>query len=158
MCISWSKRAFVKVSHLKTSHVSKTPTTHCTVLRFDADPDPDPTFQCYANPGPDSVPDWHQHNADPQSGSYPLFYTYWKIGQNFLTFVHSNASLQCFSVLISGKRVMIFSILDSILNFSLKNKKYKCLDWCLIGSGSCKMMRIRPDPAHNSESLSIGIF
>jgi hypothetical protein len=45
-----------------------------------------------------------------------LVFTYWKIGANF-TFVHSNASLQCFSFLISGKCVMILSILDSILKF-----------------------------------------
>ncbi len=39
----------------------------------------------------------------------------------FFTFIHSNASLQCFSFLISGKCVKILGTLDSILKFSRHN-------------------------------------
>jgi hypothetical protein len=77
---------------------------------FDADPDLD----------------WHQndavHHADPTK-----FYICWKIGRKKLTLIHSNAGLQCFSFLISGKVVMLLSISDSILKFSGKKSQIHVL-------------------------------
>ncbi len=70
--------------------------------RFDADPDPDPTF--HFDVDPDS--DWHQNNADPLADLAPSL----KQIENwakFFTFILSNASLQCFSFLISGTYVII---------------------------------------------------
>jgi hypothetical protein len=57
-------------------------------------------------------------------------------------FTYSNASLQRFFFLIDGKGVMIITIFDSILKFSVKSKN-TCA-WNRYRSG--KMMQIRPDP------------
>jgi hypothetical protein len=46
------------------------------------------------------------------------FYRSWKIRNLFFTFIHRNASLHCFTFLISVTGVIISSILDSILQFS----------------------------------------
>jgi hypothetical protein len=71
--------------------------------RLDADPDPDPTFPFDADP--DRIP----------YGSYLKFlFTFWKIRVFFI------AGLHCFIFLISAIDFKIFSILDSILKFSLK--------------------------------------
>jgi hypothetical protein len=65
--------------------------------RFDANPDPNFHF-------------------DPDPRILPQIYTSWNI-IIFLTFIHSNASLHCFFFLISVKDVIIFIIIDSLLNF-----------------------------------------
>jgi hypothetical protein len=83
------------------------------VDRFDADPDPDPTFHFDADPDPDL----RQNNAAPHADSTPKFYTSLTVGQNFFTFIHSNTRLQSFSFLINGICVMIEVFLDSIFNF-----------------------------------------
>jgi hypothetical protein len=75
---------------------------------FDA-ADPDPNFDYDADPGPD--PEWHQNDADRHAYSTPSFTHVGKLGNNF-TFIHSYASLQCFSFLIKGKCVIILSIFD----------------------------------------------
>ncbi len=53
-----------------------------------------------------------------------------------ITFIHSNASLQCFSFLSSGKCDMNLSILDSILKFLEKSKKIHVLGIDVYRSGS----------------------
>jgi len=74
------------------------------------------------------IPDWHQNNA-----ILPKFYKFEKLGLNFFTFIHSNGRLKYISFHMSGKCVMILSILDSILKFSLKSKNYMCLELISIG-------------------------
>ncbi len=69
-------------------------------------------------------------------GYYPKFYTSWKIEQNCFTFILSNASLQCFSFLISGKCVLkYFWIRIGIPWMPIR-----------IPDRIRQMMRIRPDP------------
>jgi hypothetical protein len=63
----------------------------------------------------------------------PQVCTFWKTGANFFYFIHSNGRLKYISFHMSGKCVMILSIFDSILKFSWKSKKYKCLELILIG-------------------------
>jgi hypothetical protein len=64
-------------------------------------------------------------------------------------FIHSNASLQCFSFLISEKCVMILSILYSILKFHEKSGKIHLLGIYTDPD--------RPDPAKCCESDPIRI-
>jgi hypothetical protein len=71
----------------------------------------DPTFYFDADPDPDA--DWHQNNADPHADHTPSF-THNGKWANFFTVVHSNASLRCFSFIISGN---VSSILDILLKF-----------------------------------------
>ncbi len=60
-------------------------------------------------------------------------------GENFFTFIQSNASLQWYSFVKSGKCVMILGILDSLVKFSgEKKKKHMCFELRYAD---------RPDPA-----------
>ncbi len=63
------------------------------LLRFDANPDPDPTT------------------------SFTIL-QYWEI-QIFLSLIHSSASLHCFFVLVSVISFIIFNILDIVLGKSI---------------------------------------
>ncbi len=117
----------------------------------------------------DPKPDWHQHdasNADPiPSFRHVGIYREQKIKKYF---IHNNSSLQCFSFLISGKGVMILSILYSILKLYGEMKKYVCLELILFRLtrfgpacpgcrfGSDKMMRIRANPIriHNTVNFN----
>jgi hypothetical protein len=85
--------------------------------RFDADPDPDPTFHYDADPDPDPDSDRHKNNGEPLADPTSSFTQVRKLGELF-TYVHSNASLQRLSFIVSGKCAMILSILDSKLKFS----------------------------------------
>jgi hypothetical protein len=66
-------------------------------------------------------------------GSFPKFYTFWKIGTKLCYFYSQQWQIQNISFHMSGKCVMILSILDSILKFSLKSKNYMCLELISIG-------------------------
>jgi hypothetical protein len=61
------------------------------------------------------IPFGIENYADPHADPVPS-YTFWKIRLLF-TFVHTKGSLYYFSFRISGKGVIILSILDSILGF-----------------------------------------
>jgi hypothetical protein len=78
------------------------------------------------------IPDWHQIMRS-KCGSFPKFYTFWKIGTKLCYFYSQQWQLQNNSFHMSGKCVMILSILDSILKFSWKSKKIHVLgidiDW-----------------------------
>jgi hypothetical protein len=104
------------------------------------------------------IPDWHQIMRS-KCGSFPKFYTFWKIGTKLCYFYSQQWQLQNNSFHMSGKCVMILSILDSILKFSWKSKKNSfAWNWYrLAGSGSAcpryqswsgsfKIMRIWPYP------------
>jgi hypothetical protein len=67
----------------------------------------------------DADPDRHQNDADSHADPTN---TCCKIEKN-LTFIYSNASLQCFSLLMSDKVVILLSISDSILKFSGKKSQ-----------------------------------
>ncbi len=67
--------------------------------RFYADPDPNNTFHFDA--GPD--PTFHFMPIRIETGSYPKFYTCWKIWL-FYTFIHSSASLHCLIFLVRRHR------------------------------------------------------
>ncbi len=120
---------------------------------FDADPDPELHYD--ADPHPDRT-----GIRTIRYGSYPIFSNCWKIGKKYLLFdtsIHSNARLRCFSFLISGKSVMILSILDSIVKCSGKSQNAFAWNWYRSGSagsgsaspeyrsrsGSVKIKRIR---------------
>jgi len=79
------------------------------------------------------IQDWHQNNAIQNVNLSPSFTHFEKLGLNFFTFIHSNGRLKYISFHMSGKCVMILSILDSILKFSLKSKKYICLELISMG-------------------------
>jgi hypothetical protein len=76
--------------------------------------------------------DWHQIMRS-KCGSFPKFYTFWKIGTKLCYFYSQQWQIQNISFHMSGKCVMILSILDSILKFSLKSKNYMCLELISIG-------------------------
>ena len=78
------------------------------------------------------IPDWHQIMRS-KCGSFPKFYTFWKIGTKLCYFYSQQWQIQNISFHMSGKCVMILSILDSILKFSLKSKNYMCLELRSIG-------------------------
>jgi len=78
------------------------------------------------------IPDWHQIMRS-KCGSFPKFYTFWKIGTKLCYFYSLQWQIQNISFHMSGKCVMILSILDSILKFSLKSKNYMCLELISIG-------------------------
>jgi hypothetical protein len=78
------------------------------------------------------IPDWHQIMRS-KCGSFPKFYTFWKIGTKLCYFYSQQWQIQNISFHMSGKCVMILSILDSILKFSLKSKNYMCLELISIG-------------------------
>jgi hypothetical protein len=78
------------------------------------------------------IPDWHQI-MQSKCGSFPKFYTFWKIGTKLCYFYSQQWQIQNISFHMSGKCVMILSILDSILKFSLKSKNYMCLELISIG-------------------------
>ena len=83
------------------------------------------------------IPDWHQIMRS-KCGSFPKFYTFWKIGTKLCYFYSQQWQIQNISFHMSGKCVMILSILDSILKFSWKSKKNSfAWNWYrLAGSGS----------------------
>ncbi len=69
-----------------------------------------------------------------------------------ITFIHINASLQCFSFLIRGIGVIMLSILDSILKFAIKVKNtYANPDWHGLDADP------NPDPAKCCGSVRIRI-
>ncbi len=72
------------------------------------------------------IPDWHQI-MQSKCGSFPKFYTFWKIGTKLCYFYSHQWQIQNISFHMSGKCVMILSILDSILKFSWKSKKIHVL-------------------------------
>ena len=78
------------------------------------------------------IPDWHQIMRS-KYGSFPKFYTFWKIGTKLCSFYSQQWQIQNISFHMTGKCVMILSILDSILKFSLKSKNYMCLELISIG-------------------------
>ncbi len=94
--------------------------------RFGADPDadPDPTFHFDAGPDPD-----------------PTTLSFTHVGKSKNSF-HSNASLYCFIFLVSVIGVIMFNIMNNIFSFLY----FVEMDTCRSGSGSGKMMPIRPDP------------
>ncbi len=77
--------------------------------RLYADPDPNPNFHLDADP--DSDPDCHQNDADLHADPTPSFTRVGKSGKQFLV-------TTWIIFLICVKDVMLFSILDSILQFS----------------------------------------
>ncbi len=102
------------------------------------------------------IPVWGRSGSRSGCGSFPKFYTCWKI--RFLTtFICIKASLHCFIYLLV-KGVLLFNILDSILNLSVKrnNELFTLVEMdsghgsgsagrgCRFGSA--KMMLVRPDP------------
>jgi hypothetical protein len=70
--------------------------------RFDADPHPDSTFHFDGDPDPDPDLDRHKKDADSHADHIPSSTHVGKKDKIF-TFIHSNASLQFFLFLISGK-------------------------------------------------------
>jgi hypothetical protein len=64
----------------------------------------------------------YQNNADPHADPTPSFSHVTNRATFFVTFIHSNASLQYLS--FQWQRCHIIKILERILNFYGKTKKY----------------------------------
>jgi hypothetical protein len=117
------------------------------------------TFWCRSRSGSGSASKRFRSTYGPTPAFHML-----KNKDIFPPFIHSNASLQWFSFLISDKGVMILSILDSILKFFVRKYKPTCAwNWYRSGlagsesachggrfrSWSGKIKRIRPGPDSN---------